>query len=77
MNRNRKWTYQKAVAVAKAERAVIRAAVGCIDKKGHAFHVATAELARTFFINEKAQIRLEAAVARLKEGNYILDSHGN
>lgn len=65
--RYRKHTYTIAVRVAKAERAVIRAAAGCIDKNGHAFTVATAELARTFFINEKAQKRLEQAVANLKE----------
>ena len=49
-----------------AEEEVIRAAVGCIDKKGYAFRIATEESARTYFINEAAFHRLEAAVDRLE-----------
>lgn len=51
----------------KAERAVLRAAVGCINKQGYAYTIATEKIARTFFINEKAFARLEFAVAKLKE----------
>ena len=51
----------------KAERAVIRAAVGCVDMNGHAFKVSTEEIVRTYSINERAFKRLEAAVAKLKE----------
>ena len=67
MQRNRKWTYKNAVAVAKAERAVIRAAVGCINPQGHAYSIATEQIARTFFVDEPAFRRLEKAVANLKE----------
>ena len=51
----------------KAERAVIRAAVGCINPQGHAYTIATEQIARTYFVNEKALQRLEGAVAKLKE----------
>lgn len=67
MNRRPTWTYQKAVRVAKAEKAVIRAAVGCINPQGHAYTIATESFARMFFINEPAYQRLEHAVAKLKE----------
>lgn len=52
---------------AKAERAVIRAAAGCMDKRGYAFRVATESITRTYFVNERALGRLEGAVATLKE----------
>ena len=52
---------------AKAEKAVVHAAIGCIDKQGYAFRVATESIARTYFVNERALGRLEGAVAKLKE----------
>lgn len=54
-------------AVQKAERAVISAAVGCVNKQGHAFTLDTESAARFFIINERALRRLERAVANLKE----------
>ena len=54
-------------SIEKAERAVLRAAVGCIDKRGFAYSIATESITRTYFINEAAYGRLEAAVAKLKE----------
>lgn len=51
----------------KAMRAVVKAAVGCIDKQGYAFRVATEHVARTYFINERALGRLEKAVAELND----------
>lgn len=53
--------------VARAEKSVLRAALGCIDKKGYAFSVATESIAKTYFINTAAFTRLENAVAKLKE----------
>ena len=52
--------------IKKAEQAVIRAAVRCIDKQGYAWRVATESITRTYFINEGAFSRLESAVASLK-----------
>ena len=52
----------------RAEREVLRAAAGCIDKRGYSFSIATESIAaRTYFINEKAHQRLERAVEKLKE----------
>lgn len=53
--------------IKRAEKTVIRAAIGCIDKQGYAFRVATESIARTYFVNERALGRLEGAVATLKE----------
>lgn len=57
--------------IEKAKDAVVRAAVGCIDKSGYAFRIATEQIARTYFINEKAHHRLERAVANLKEARNL------
>lgn len=57
----------KRAKIASAEKFVLRAAVGCIDKTGHSFRIATESMARTFFINEHAFQRLERAVARLRD----------
>ncbi len=54
-----------------AERQVLRAAVGCINKQGYSFRIATESIARTFFINEEAHQRLERAVANLKEARKL------
>lgn len=53
--------------VVAAERSVITAAIGCINKQGYAYTIATESIARTYFINEPALRRLEAAVSKLKE----------
>ena len=53
--------------IAKAEKALLRAAVGCIDKQGYAYRIATQSIARTYFINARAFQQLERAVAALRE----------
>jgi hypothetical protein len=58
-------------AVERAEREVVGSAIGCVDKQGHAYRIATAEAARTFFVDELAMQRLEHAVAKLKEARKI------
>jgi hypothetical protein len=64
MNRKQKWNYQKAVRVAKAERHVIRCAMGIVNIEGWAFQQ---DGEKGIVIFPTALRRLEDAIASLKE----------
>lgn len=53
-------------ALKRAESAVLRAAMGCVNKKGFAYLFARQDV--TLYIIDRAKFqRLEAAVAKLRE----------
>ena len=68
MKRKAKWSYQKSVNVAKAEKHVVGAALACLDRQGFLFQTRQYDVAAiSYVLKPDAMRRLEGALAKLKE----------